>query len=157
MTGQGDRDDSAEELLRRAQKLQAQSASISEKRRLKQKRSGVDQISRQVSDTVETYNQVTGTISWLYNNILYPLVSHPWAGAPFRLYRSIWNKMVYSVDKDGDRQFSKKRGGLMVLGTLFFLWILPGMYKCLLNRCPLQVLHLPSASPYMFPHHHHRQ
>ena len=55
MTGQGDRDDSAEELLRRAQKLQAQSASISEKRRLKQKRSGVDQISRQVSDTVETY------------------------------------------------------------------------------------------------------
>jgi hypothetical protein len=127
MTGQGKKDNSAEELLRRAKKLQEQSESVSEKRRLKEKRSGVGQISRQVSDTVETYNQVTGTISWLYANILYPCFSHPWAGAPFRLYRKIWNKCVYSVDKDGDRQFSKKRGGLMVLGTLFFLWILPGI------------------------------
>lgn len=127
MTGQGKKDDSAEDLLRRARKLQENTESISEKRRLKEKRSGIGQISRQVSDTVETYNQVTGTISWLYSNVLYPFVSHPWVGAPFRFYRRLWNKFTYTTDKDGDRFFVKKRGGVMVLVTLAFLWLLPGI------------------------------
>ncbi|MCB9974689.1 MAG: hypothetical protein H6856_03540 [Rhodospirillales bacterium] len=127
MSGQEKKDPSAEDLLARARKLQQQSESLSEKKRLKEKRSTVGQISRQVSDTVETYNQVTGTIGWLYQNVFYPVATHPWAGAPFRLYRKIWNNVVYEVDKDGDRIFVKKRGGIMVLCTLAFLWMLPGI------------------------------
>lgn len=126
MSGNGDQDNAAEELLRRARKLQEHSESVSESRRLKDKRSGIGQVSRQISDTVEAYNQVTGTIGWLYTHVVYPLVSHPWAGAPFRFYRRLWSRVVYTVDQDGDRVFVKKRGGIMVLSTLLFLWILPG-------------------------------
>lgn len=127
MSGQGDQDNAAEELLRRARKLQEHSDDIREARRLKDKRSGIGQVSKQIGDTVEAYNQFTGTIGWLYSNVLYPVFSHPWAGAPFRFYRKLWNKAVYETDKDGDRVFVKKRGGLMVLSTLAFLWILPAL------------------------------
>ena len=117
----------SEDLLRRAEKLKARTAANKKRFKRKQKDSGAAHISRHVTDTVEAYNHVTGSVHWIYQNVIHPAVTHPWAGAPFRAYRSLWNKVVYVNDADGDPLFSKKRGGMMVLATLAFLYMLPAI------------------------------
>lgn len=115
----------SEELLRRAQKLNISLEENQKKINNKQKYSGAGQAQKHISDTIETYNQVTGTLFWIYSHIIRPLFTHPWVGIPLRLYASLWKKTVYTKDKQGDICFSKKRSGLLVIATLFFLWNLP--------------------------------
>lgn len=114
-----------EDLLRKAQKLKEQSDAAKKALNRKYKNSTAGKAHRHIDDMRQTYAAVTGTVGWLYDNVIEPFIKHPWVGAPFRLYADIWHAYAYVEDKDGDEVFSKRRGGIMVLATLVFLWMLP--------------------------------
>ncbi|MGN7438602.1 MAG: hypothetical protein ACTHOO_08170 [Alcanivorax sp.] len=117
--------ESHEEMLKRAERLKSRTASNKKDRSRKHKKSALGQAEQNIKDIHETYTSVTGTIGWLYGNVIRPVISHPWIRKPFQWYRALWERIVYVTDKDGDEAFSKQRAGLMVLATLFCLYLLP--------------------------------
>lgn len=118
-----------DDLLERAKRLREQTASARKTGKAKQKASGFYKAQKQVSDIHETYTQVTDTIGWIYQNVITPVVGHPWIGKPFQWYRALWDKIVYVRDKDNPEalSFSKQRAGLMVLATLVCVHFLPAI------------------------------
>ena len=116
------------DLLRRAEKLK-QTASNARKSSKKNQESIIDEAHEHISDIHETYTQLKGTLSWLYKNIINPVLSHPWIGKPFQWYRSLWSAVVYINGNEDERIFSKKRAGIMVVITSIFLWMLPVIAK----------------------------
>lgn len=116
-----------DDLLRKAQKLKERSDAAKKTMNRKYKNSAAGKAQRHLEDMRETYTVVTGTVGWIYNNVIEPFIKHRWVGAPFRLYADIWHAYAYVEDKDGDEVFSKRRGGTMVLATLVFLWLLPSI------------------------------
>jgi hypothetical protein len=69
--------------------------------------------------------QTVAAAQWIWANVISPVVTHPWLGALFRWYGRLWRRIVYSLDADGDPQFSKSRAGGMVIATAIALWFLP--------------------------------
>ena len=114
-----------DDLLQKAQKIKERSEAARKSRKQKQKNSKFGKTQKQIEDIHETYTEVTGTIGWLFSNIIEPVITHPWVRAPFGFYKELWSKVVHIEDKDGDITFSKRRAGTMVLCTLAFLWLLP--------------------------------
>lgn len=120
----GDTDD---ELLEKARRLKEHTDAAKSSARKRYKNSKIGKAQRHITDIHETYTEVTGTIGWIYSHVIEPVITHPWAGAPLRGYRVLWNKTVHVEDQDGDLLFSKQRAGTMVLATLVFLWMLPAI------------------------------
>lgn len=120
---------SQDDLLRKAKRIKDRAKATRQSSNAKRQNSGFNEAQKHISDIHETYTQVTGTVGWIYNNVINPVISHPWAGKPFHWYRSLWNKVVYVPTDDNNAAFSKKRSGLLVLGTLAFLWMLPAIFS----------------------------
>ncbi|MGH1375219.1 MAG: hypothetical protein ACRBCK_02625 [Alphaproteobacteria bacterium] len=120
---------SQDDLLRKAKRIKERTKSVRQSTKEKQHDTGFHEAQKHISDIHKTYTQVTGTIGWIYNNVIYPVITHPWAGKPFQWYRALWNIVVYVPTNDNDTIFSKQRAGLLVLGTLTFLWMLPAIFN----------------------------
>lgn len=116
---------SREDLLKKAEKLKARTAANEKNRRRKNKNSTIGQAQKHITDVHKTYTATIGTIGWLYENVISPVVTHPWFGKPFQWYRALWERAVFIEDADGDFAFSKKRAGSMVIATLVALYLLP--------------------------------
>lgn len=117
--------DSHDDMLKRAEKLKQRTEANKKDRKRKHKRSTFGQAEQNIKDIHETYTSVTGTIGWLYQNVISPVFTHPWVGKPFQWYRALWERVVNVKDKDGDDVFSKQRAGTMVIATLIGLYLLP--------------------------------
>jgi len=113
-----------DDLLKRAERLK-KTAGNTKKSSARGNKSVIDEASEHLSDIHKAYTQIKGTISWIYSNVIDPIISHPWIGKPFQWYRALWNKVVYINVSGGQEAFSKKRAGIMVICTLIFLRMLP--------------------------------
>lgn len=116
---------SQDDLLRKAKRIRKRSKATRQSTKNKQQNSGFNEAQKHISDIHETYMQVTGTVGWIYNNVISPIMNHPWVGKPFQWYRSLWDKVVYIQTGEAPPTFSKKRAGIMVLATLVCLRMLP--------------------------------
>lgn len=114
-----------DDLLRKAKRIKERAKATRQSTKGKQKDTSFNEAQKHISDIHETYTQVTGTIGWIYNHVINPVISHPWVGKPFQWYRSLWNSVVYIQTEDKSAVFSKKRAGIMVLATLICLRMLP--------------------------------
>ena len=81
-----------DDLLEKARLIREKSEAAGTTARKKYKKSKVGKAQKHITDIHETYVEVTGTIGWLYNNIIEPIITHPLTGWPFRTYQKIWTK-----------------------------------------------------------------
>ncbi len=112
-----------DDLLSKAKKLRDRSDNAQKSNKEQRESSAFHEASRHISDMHKTYTQVTGTIGWLYTNIISPVINHPWIGKPFQWYRALWERIVYTKEN----QFSKRRAGILVLATIAFVWTVPSL------------------------------
>lgn len=119
--------DGPDDLLRRAEEIKKMSAAAGKAARQKYKKSSFGRAQQQVTELQETVMHTAGTLNWLYARVVRPVASHPRVRVPGQLYMKLWNHWVYRKDGDGDSIFSNRRAGMMVLATLAFLWMLPGI------------------------------
>ena len=122
-----------DELLQEARRLQRNVEAAEQALRRKQKHSAAGQIERHVTGLHQTALQVLAGLKWIYSRVLAPLATHRWVRALLRAYQRLWSKMVYTVDADGDRVFSKGRAGAMIAATLVALWFTPAVLGTLVE------------------------
>jgi hypothetical protein len=82
---------------------------------------GANQVAKNISDIAEGTKNAVATAGWLKTNIGEPLwaIANPLIGRACRAYGRMWNKRAYVTDADGDRVFSKKRAGIIILASAF--------------------------------------
>jgi hypothetical protein len=68
-------------------------------------------------------------IVFLYQKLIYPISWRLWRLIKWAAtkYRTLWLRLTYKKDKYGTLQFSKMRGGVMILSSVLSLYILYGV------------------------------
>lgn len=108
------------DLLKQADSMQAATDKAKLEAKKAYKRSALGQTHENISRAATAFNRAAQTVGWLYENVVQPVahVTEPYLGWAWRRYAKLWNRVTMVKDEFGDEQFSKKRAGMMVIGTL---------------------------------------
>lgn len=116
-----------EELLRRAERLHKVGEESRSAARRRDKFTTAGRAQRHIAEVHEGLRGLFAGLLWIWENVLSPVLSHPWARAPLEAYGRAWHAFVFVKDKDGDEVISKRRAGLMILFTLMLLSAVPSL------------------------------
>lgn len=68
--------------------------------------------------------QIVAACHWIYQKILVPVGQVLWKPIKWlwRIFRILWDKIVYVQDEFGQHRFSKTRGGIFLASFAVFVW-----------------------------------
>ena len=75
---------------------------------------------RELSALGRFWSQLLASCGWIYQRLIAPVTRRIWQFLrwAFARYRALWARCVYAKDAYGDPEFSKARGGIMILATI---------------------------------------
>src|ERR1051326_3323704 len=116
---------SAKELLAEAERLQRQTQFVADTQRIQDEHSASSRTRREIGIVLRFLYQAGMALRWLWGylapvrrgvrRVLYWI----WLG-----YLWLWNRLTFTTSSVGVRVFSPVRGGLMLVVTVMFSWLL---------------------------------
>src|SRR3979411_1058926 len=87
--------------------------------------SDVGRAQRELTALGRFWSQFVRSCGWIYLQLIAPITwrvyrAMRWA---FARYRALWARCVYAKDAYGEPEFSKARGGMMILATLVVCYL----------------------------------
>jgi hypothetical protein len=91
--------------------------------------SDVGRTQRELTALGRFWSQFVRSCGWIYMQLIAPITwrvyrAIRWA---FARYRALWARWVYAKDAYGDPEFSKARGGIMILATIAVCYLVYGV------------------------------
>jgi hypothetical protein len=83
---------------------------------------------RELSALGRFWSQFVRSCGWIYLRLIAPVTwrIYRFARWTFARYRALWARCVYAKDAYGDLEFSKARGGIMILATVAVCYLIYG-------------------------------
>ena len=87
--------------------------------------SDVGRAQRELSALGRFWAQFIHSLGWIYGKLIAPVTWRVYRGLLwlYARYRALWARCVYGKDAYGDPEFSKARGGVMILATIAALYV----------------------------------
>jgi hypothetical protein len=91
--------------------------------------SDVGRAQRELTALGRFWSQVVHSCGWIYARLIAPITWRVYRGLLwlFARYRALWARCVYAKDAYGDPEFSKARGGMMILATIAACYLIYGV------------------------------
>ena len=91
--------------------------------------SDVGRAQRELTALGRFWSQVVRSCGWIYERLIAPITWRIYRAIlwMFARYRALWARCVYARDAYGDAEFSKARGGMMILATIATCYLIYGV------------------------------
>jgi len=91
--------------------------------------SDVGRAHRELTALGRFWAQFVHSCGWIYARLIAPITWRVYRGIrwAFARYRALWARCVYAKDAYGDPEFSKARGGMMILATIAACYLIYGV------------------------------
>lgn len=91
--------------------------------------SNIGRAQREWSALGRFWAQFLHSCGWIYRRLIAPVTWRIYRGLRwlFARYRALWERCVYRRDAYGDREFSKARGGIMILSSIAVCYLIYGI------------------------------